>query len=227
MVPLIEIKTVPIEIQMKTTSASLEYTRGTAEMEISRSEQGSVDVKSRPIQVQLDTFQPRNASFQSAATNALSQSAQMAQSVSAAQGVPAAQGAAAGPQFSNGAYEATTAYVDQGHIQLNARLGQYAAAPANAAYEVGGANSAAYTPADTAPKTAMNVQWEDGAMQIRYSMDKLNFDWKIDRGEFKFTPGDIEITVAQRPSITFKYTGGPLYVPRSADPNYKPVNVEA
>ena len=224
MVPLIEIKTVPIEIQMKTTSASLEYTRGTAEMEISRSEQGAVDVKSRPIQLQLDTFQPRNASFQTAATNALSQSAQMAQSVSAAPGL------AASPQFSSGAYEATTAYVDQGQIQLNARLGQYAAAPANVAnmsYEGGGANPASYTPADTAPKTGMNVQWEDGAMQIRYNMDKLNFDWKIDRGEFKFTPGDIEITVAQKPSVTFKYTGSPLYVPRSSDPNYKPVDVQA
>ena len=218
MVPLIEIKTVPIEIQMKTTSASLEYTRGTAEMEISRSEAGNVDVKSRPIQVQLDTFQPRNASFQTAATNALSQSAQAAQSV------PAASGISAGVPLSNGAYEATSAYVDQGQIQLSARLGQYAAAGASP--ESGGANPSPYT-ADTSLKTGVNVQWEDGSMQIRYNMDKLNFDWKIAQGEFKFTPGDIQITVAQRPSVTFKYTGGPLYVPRSSDPNYQPVDVEA
>ena len=31
MYPLIEIKTVPIEIEMKTTHAKLEYTRGTAD----------------------------------------------------------------------------------------------------------------------------------------------------------------------------------------------------
>ena len=77
------------------------------------------------------------------------------------------------------------------------------------------------------PSTGVNVQWEDGAMEIRYAMDKLNFDWKIDRGEFKFTPGDIEISVAQRPSLTIKYTGGPIYVPRSSDPNYQPVDVDA
>ena len=64
-------------------------------------------------------------------------------------------------------------------------------------------------------------------MQIRYEMDKMNFDWKVDQGEFKFTPGDIEITVEQQPSVTIKYTGGPIYVPRSADPNYQAVDVKA
>ena len=33
---LIEITTVPIQIEMKTTSAKLEYARATAEMEITR-----------------------------------------------------------------------------------------------------------------------------------------------------------------------------------------------
>ena len=64
-------------------------------------------------------------------------------------------------------------------------------------------------------------------MEIRYQMDKLNFDWKIDKGEFEFTPGDIEITVEQQPSVIIKYMGGPIYVPRSSDPNYEPVDVKA
>ena len=38
--PLIEIKTVPIEIQMKVTRAHLEYARGTAQVEISRDKGG-------------------------------------------------------------------------------------------------------------------------------------------------------------------------------------------
>jgi len=65
------------------------------------------------------------------------------------------------------------------------------------------------------------------SMQIRYEMDKLNFDWKFDKGEFKFTPGDIEISVEQRPDVVIKYVGGPIYVPRSSDPNYTPVDVKA
>lgn len=209
MIPLLEIKTVPIEIQMKTTSASLEYTRGTAEMEISRSDKGSLEVKSRPIQVKLDTFEPRGSSYRPAAVNTAGQSAQVAQSASSAQSA----------RIPQGRYEATSAYADQGQIQLSARMSRSAGAYA--------ASGSEYTPADIMPNTGLNVEWEDGAMEIRYEMDKLNFDWKIDRGEFKFTPGDIEISVAQKPSITFKYMGGPIYVPRSADPNYQPVDVEA
>ncbi len=202
MYPLIEIKSVPIELQFKTTNASLEYTRGTAEMEISRSEQGGVDVRSRPIQVKLDTFEQRGGRF--SAANA---------AVSAAVGQP-----------TQAQYQATSAYAEQGQIQLSARIGQ--SIPQAAPMPGQGADSG-YTAPDIQPSTGVSVNWEDGAMQIRYAMDKLNFDWKIDRGEFKFTPGDIEISIAQRPSLTIKYTGGPIYVPRSADPNYQPVDVNA
>lgn len=47
MYPLIEITTVPIEIQMKVTDAHLEYARGTAQMEISR-EQGGLNIRAIP-----------------------------------------------------------------------------------------------------------------------------------------------------------------------------------
>jgi hypothetical protein len=200
MYPLIEIKSVPIELQFKTKSASLEYTRGTAEMEISRSEQGGVDVRSRPIQVKLDTFEQRGGQF--SAANA---------AVSAAVGQP-----------TQAQYQATSAYAEQGQIQLSARIGKSIPQQPGVSAQTG---ESSYVPPDM--QTGVNVNWEDGAMQIRYAMDKLNFDWKIDKGEFKFTPGDIEISVAQKPSLTIKYTGGPIYVPRSADPNYKPVDVNA
>ena len=42
MKPLIEITTVPIQIEMKTTHARLEYARGTAEMEVTRDKGGLV-----------------------------------------------------------------------------------------------------------------------------------------------------------------------------------------
>ena len=200
MYPLIEIKSVPIELQFKTTNASLEYTRGTAEMEISRSEQGGVNVRSRPIQVKLDTFEQRGGQF--SAANA---------AVSAAVGQP-----------TQAQYEATSAYAEQGQIQLSARIGKSIPQQPGVSAQTG---ESSYVPPDI--QTGVDVKWEDGAMEIRYAMDKLNFDWKIDKGEFKFTPGDIEISVAQKPSLTIKYTGGPIYVPRSADPNYQPVDVNA
>jgi hypothetical protein len=58
-------------------------------------------------------------------------------------------------------------------------------------------------------------------------MDKLNFDWRVSGTQFEFVPGDIEISVKQQPDVVIKYVGGPIYVPPSGDPDYKPVDVEA
>lgn len=58
--PLIEITTVPIEIEMKTTNAQLLYSQGTAEVEISR-EKGGLNIKSRPIKLNIDTFEARSS----------------------------------------------------------------------------------------------------------------------------------------------------------------------
>lgn len=213
MYPLIEITSVPIEIRMKTTNASLEYTRGTAEMEISRSDKG-IDIKSRPIKLKLDTFEPRSAAAASGAMTTRG----------VAQPQPVAQTAQTPQADRQAAYEATSAYSDQGQIMLNARFGQELleqSAQKPAVEPVQQENVAAEA------ESAQDTEWEDGQMEIRYEMDKLNVDWKIDQGEFKFTPGDIEISVERQPEVIIKYTGGPIYVPRSADPNYEPVDVHA
>ena len=58
-------------------------------------------------------------------------------------------------------------------------------------------------------------------------MDKLNFDLKMEQGNFKFIPGDIQLSITQQPDVLIEYIGGPLYVPPSADPNYEPIDVRA
>ena len=62
---------------------------------------------------------------------------------------------------------------------------------------------------------------------IRYEMDKLNFNWRMNQMNFTFVPGDIEFTMTQRPDVIIKYVGGPLYVPPSSDPNYEPIDMQA
>ena len=206
MYPLIEIKTVPIEIKMKTTHASLEYVRGTAEMEVSRSDSGGVNIKSRAIKVDLDSFRPRRGA-------------------SLPRGVARSAGSSAKPVGGSAqTYQATATYDRQGQqMTLDARLGQNVAAPV---VQNVPAQQVNVNIANDLPQT-ISDGLTDGSMEIRYEMDKLNFDWKIDRGEFKFTPGDIEITVEQQPSVVIKYVGGPIYVPPSSDPNYEPVDVKA
>ena len=201
MYPLIEIKTVPIEIELKRTDAKLEYTRGTADLEISRDKKG-LSIKSRPIKLNLDTYEARN-SVRPTATRSMEQYAQ---------------------EGRQAAYSATAAYAEQGKLLLNAKVGedmitQFAKdASAPKVQDMG---------LEFLPSTGPEITWDPGDMQIRYEMDKLNFDWKISHPEFKFTPGDITLSVKQKPDVIIKYVGGPLYVPPSSDPNYEPVDVQA
>ncbi len=199
---LIEIKTVPIEIEMKVSSAKLEYTRSSAELEISR-DKGGLNIKSRLIRLNMDTFEMRNSTAPSPAQN-IEQYTQKGRQA---------------------AYEANAVYARQGGLLLKAKIGedlppQYPkAAPSP---DINAQPGPAFL-----PSVGQGISWDAGEMYIKFEMDKLNFEWQINASEFKFTPGDIEISVKQQPDVIIKYIGGPLYVPPSADPNYEPVDVKA
>jgi len=198
---LIEITTVPIQIEMKTTNAKLQYARGTAEMEVTREENG-LSIKSRPIRVNIDTFEARNS-----VTPTLARSLQ--------------QNAQKGQQA---AYQATATFARQGQLLLKTQVGEELVT--QFAEETMMKDVKTNVGIDFLPKVGPEITWDPGEMNIRYEMDKLNFDWKIGGGSFEFTPGDIEFTVTQRPEVIIKYVGGPIYVPPSSDPNYEPVDVK-
>ena len=200
--PLIQITTVPISYELKIQKAQVERHRGNAQLQISR-EKGGLRVKSDPIKVKIDTFEARN-SVVPTAMRSVEQYSQKGQQAS---------------------YTATATYAQQGQMLLDAKIGQdmitkFAADATMKNYKenVG---------IKFLPTTGPEISWDPGDMQIRYEMDKLNFDWKVNQPEFKFTPGDIELSVTQQPDVIIKYVGGPLYVPPSADPNHQPVDTEA
>ena len=211
---LIEITTVPIEIRMKTTNATLEYSRGTAELELSRSENGNVDIRSRAIKLQPDRYEP----FGSGRPRVTASS-------------PAAVGGSSSAVSPQSAYEVTSVSMRQGELLLNATVGQefgqlfFGGGSSSAQVDAGGQEAA---PAVTATFPGGAGDGGNTNFQIAYEMDKTLFNMK-QQGEttFKFTPGNIEFSVEQRPEVIIKYTGRPLYVPRSADPNYEPVDVKA
>ena len=203
MYPLIEIKTVPIEIEMKTTPAQLKYTRASAEVEISRNK-GGLSIKSRPIRVKLDTFEARN-SITPTPMRTIKQSPQRGQQA---------------------AYEATATYARNGKIFMNAKIGEEKIT--QLAQESQMRDYKANVNIQFLPSVGPEISWDVGEMNIRYQMDKLNFDWKLNGGNFEFVPGDIEFSVTQMPDVIIKYVGGPIYVPPSSDPNYEPeVDTEA
>ena len=199
MYPLIEIKTVPIELQMKVTRAHLEYARGTAQVEISR-DKGGLSIRSRPIQVNIDSFEARNSVTPTTAT-LIRQQAQ------------------AGVQ---GAYQATAVLAKEGRMMMEARINQDVI-PQLARQDTMGQPTNVNI--DFLPSTGPDIGWDGGELSIRYQMDKLNFDWRMEKMSFTFVPGDIEFTMTQRPDVIIKYVGGPLYVPPSSAPDYETVDI--
>lgn len=199
--PLIEIQTIPIEIQMKTTNAHLEYARGTAQMEVSRDRRG-LQIRSQPIRVNIDTFEARSSIVPTTA-----------QSIQ--------QGAAQGQRA---AYEATAVLAQEGRMMMEAKIDQ-GVIPQLAQQKT--VDQPAQLGIQFLPEVGPDISWTGGEMSIRYEMDKLNFDWRMNQMQFTFVPGDIEFKVTQQPDVVIKYIGGPLYVPPSADPNYEPLDTKA
>ena len=201
MQPLIEIQTIPIEIQMKVTNARLEYARGTANLEISR-DKGGLQIRSQPIQVKIDTFEARN-SIVPTTMRSIEQSARTGRQA---------------------AYEATASISREGRMMMEATVdGQVIPNLARQAV--------LERPADLnlqfLPSTGPEISWSGGELSVRSGLDKLTCYWRMEQMQFTFVPGDIEFTMTQRPDVVIKYVGGPLYVPPSSDPNYEPVDVKA
>lgn len=197
---LIEIKTVPIELEMKVNHARLDYKRSTVDLEISRN-QGGLQIRSKPIKVNIDTFEARN-SVSPTAMRSIEQAAQRGQQK---------------------VYDTTATYARRGDLLLEAKIGEQLIS--QFAMESQQVNT------DFAmkwlPTTGPDISWDGGELNIRYEMDKLNFDWRMDQGNVEFIPGNIEFTVTQQPDVIIKYIGGPVYLPPSADPDYVPLDEQA
>ena len=141
MKPLIEITTVPIQIEMKTTNAKLEYARGTVEMEISR-DKGGLNIKSRPIRVNIDTFEARNS-----ITPTLARSLE--------------QGAQKGQQA---AYQATATYAQQGKLMMETKLGEEVITKFSRESLMKNVKDVGLT---FLPSTGPEITWDVGEMNIR------------------------------------------------------------
>ena len=201
MYPLIEITTVPIEIQMKVTPAHLEYSRGTAQVEIRR-DKGGLNIRSSPIRVNIDTFEARSSIVPTTALSVQQQAQRGEQAV----------------------YQATAVMAQEGRMMMEAKIGENVI-PQLARQQTMGQMSQVNV--KFIPSAQPEISWQGGEMSIRYEMDKLNFDWRMKDMSFTFVPGDIEFSVTQQPDVIIKYVGGPLYVPPSSDPNYEPLDVKA
>ncbi len=188
---LIKITTVPIQYEMKISDAKLQRRSGSAEVEISR-QKGGLQIKSRPIQLQMDTFDARNSITPTTRTSI-------------------SQAASAGTQA---AYSATAQFASEGKMLLKATVGSEALSQiaTNRAQQPDGTQVGI----EFLPTTGPNIDWIPPELSIQYDMDKLLFDAKIDSGSVEFIPGSIELVINQHPEVQIEYIGDPIFVPPSS-----------
>ena len=190
---LLEYTTTPIRYEMQTQPARLEYTQPLPTHTVTKTG-GELTQSTTPTRLRLDSYE-RRAGMGLRGVNAQTQ--YMKQTGRAA------------------AMQATRQYAEKGNALRNIQDGANIPDVVFNNYMQDQSGSLALQP--LAP---VDISWEMGEIRQQYEAARVAFDWKTSRPETHFVPGKITANITQYPDIQFKYLGGPLYVPASADPNY-------
>ncbi|GHU49767.1 hypothetical protein FACS1894127_3770 [Clostridia bacterium] len=127
------------------------------------------------------------------------------------------------------AYTATAKYTNDGVLSMNVRIqnSQDNSVP-------DGANRSRFPAAgkgidsmvDAVPKTRTGSPASPFVgLKINFNMANVKEAPRNSEVETSFVPPDIEVNIVEYPKVIIKYVGGPIYFPRSSDPNYEPPEV--
>ena len=198
MEPLLEIKTIPMSFEMKINRARLELATTDATFEVSRGK-GGLQMQMKPAKIKIDTVEARYSAGLKSAMHLISDVAK--------KGVQAA-------------YEATATYAREGNLMLDINIMDNPIPEiamkkfiSDVSFNIG-----------FIPSTGPDISWDTGGISMSFAMDKLDFDWNIERPQIEFIPGSIEFIISEYPSVEIKYVGTPIFVPPSANPNYKEID---
>jgi hypothetical protein len=205
MKPLISIETIPISIEYTTTRSQQKgNTRSvqSAKLNIS-TENDRVTITSNPIRIQLQDRFEQNA-----------------------------------PQY----YTATAEYAENGRLRMNVQFQDDKDAVAGEALRYRAVGSGIDRMVDARSNAGAQAQQSQPARQSQpvSSMPFIGLKIDFDMAKFSdaqgaaqgastadFIPPDLEFEIVEYPKVIIKYVGGPIYFPRSADPNYEPPATEA
>ena len=195
---LIQITTIPINIEIKITNAKFDFPEERQPKVNITTKNGGYVMEAEPLKVNIDTYEARKSLGYGHMNDAdmMAQKAQEGWSI-AFQGT--AKVSAEGNQLARGMSPAEIA------IQ-NARAG-----------------ATMETIMEFLPKEGANITFDEGKLNIDYQLGSQEFDWDVmNRLPMEFIPGSVELIVRDRPRVEIEYIGGPIYFPRSSDPNYEP-----
>lgn len=192
---LLNYTSVPIRFEMQVTPASLQIAeQQAAQYEMTRTG-GTMAMESQMVKVRLDTFERRSSMGLKGMPDFINDAAD--------------RGRSAG-------LRATRDYAEFGNQLINIQKGA----------NIPDALFSQYMQHSQAelvlmPLSPTDISWVPSSLNMDYSPVDLNFNWNMGGTQMQFVPGSISMNITQYPSIQFEYTGGPIYAPPSADPNYQ------
>lgn len=200
MVPnLLQINTIPIQIEIKVTNATYEPTEGDRHPKVNITTQnGGYVMKAEPLKLNIDTYKARSSLGPGNMTDGdiIAQKAQEGFSI---------------------AYQGTAKIASEGN-QLARGMTASEIAINNAR-----AGATVSTIMEFLPSAGADITFEEGKLNIEYQMGSQDFDWDLKAQlPMEFIPGSVELIVRDRPRVEIEYIGDPIYVPPSANPNYVP-----
>ena len=198
MEPLLEIKTIPMSFEMKINRARLELATTDVAFEVSRSK-GGLEMQMKPAKLKIDTVEARYSAGIKSVMRSIRDFAE--------KGVKAA-------------YKETATYAKDGNLMLNINIMNNPIPEiamkkfiSDVSFNIG-----------FIPSTGPDISWDTGEISMSFEMDKLDFDWNVERPQIKFIPGSIEFIISEYPSVEIKYVGTPIFEPPSANPNNKEID---
>lgn len=200
MIPnLLQITTIPIQIEIKVTNARFEHSEEYTQPRVNiKTQNGNFVMQAEPLKLNIDTYEARKSLGFGHMTDGdmLKQKAQDGFSI-AFQGT--AKVASEGDQLARG--------MSPSEIALNnARAG-----------------ATVQTIMEFLPKEGADITFDAGKLNIEYQMGSQDIDWDVHPDSpLEFIPGSVEFIVRDRPRVEIEYIGDPIYVPPSANPNYEP-----
>lgn len=199
---LLQITTIPIKYELKITDAEIQRHSGNVQLQIKR-DKGGLHIESEPVKIQIDTSRARS-SIVPTTRQSIEQAAQKGEQTA---GETAARFAKEGKMLlwaKKGEGSEVFKQIIQGRMALP-----------TGEFQLG------FIPTAGADLTATDPQFT-----IEYQMDKLNFDWRMNRGDFEFIPGKVELEILQHPDVKIEYIGKPMYVPPSYDEKMTGENID-
>jgi len=199
---LLRITTVPAQIEIRSTRASLEAPGGRRlprpNVQVTRP---GIRQQSRPAQLNIDSYAAR-ASLGHGTMNPF--------------------------DFTRDIVQRAWQQAEQGTIRIveDGNMLARGSTAVELAVNHQRANFHLETAVNFLPTTGPEFSVTEGYLDLDISPNDVSIDWEhIQAERMIFNPGSVDVTVVQHPEVIVEFVGEPLYFPPSANPNYQPINI--